>query len=221
MKLAVYILVTVGSSLLVFASYRKVLPISLAETFGFLTGLLSVWLVVQENAWNWPVGIVNNIFFVIVFWKSRLFADMTLQFFYIALGFLGWHQWLYGGEKKSPLRISSVQWPLVVLLIPICVACTGGMTLYLRSVHDSAPFLDAFTTVLSLIAQYLLTKKFLENWHIWIAADLIYITLYLYRSLFLTSLLYLIFLAMCIAGWKAWRDSLSSLATSPSFQPEL
>src|SRR5579863_9351515 len=135
MRIAAYTFATLVSGFLIFASYRKLLPITLSETFGFLTGLLSVWLVVRENVWNWPVGIVNSIFFVFVFWHARLFADMSLQFLYVALGFLGWYQWLYGGEQKSALHISSIKWPLVAILSLVGLVATAGMTLYLRSVH--------------------------------------------------------------------------------------
>jgi nicotinamide mononucleotide transporter len=221
MKIAAYILSTVCSCLLVVASYKKFLPISLSEAFGFITGALCVWLTVKENIWNWPVGIANDIFFVVVFWESRLFADMTLQFLYIALGFLGWYQWLYGGEQKSPLRISSIGWRLAFALLIATFAVTAALTIYLRSVHDSAPFWDAFTTVLSLVAQYLLTRKILQNWLVWITADFIYIGLYLYKGLALTSLLYLIFLLMCVAGWREWRASLSALPTTNPLLPEL
>jgi nicotinamide mononucleotide transporter len=219
MRIAAYTFATLVSGFLIFASYRKLLPITLSETFGFLTGLLSVWLVVRENVWNWPVGIVNSVFFVFVFWHARLFADMSLQFLYVALGFLGWYQWLYGGEQKSALHISSIKWPLVAILSLVGLAATAGMTLYLRSVHDSSPFLDALTTVLSLIAQFLLTKKILQNWYVWMTADVLYIGLYLYKGLALTSLLYLVFLSLCCLGWKEWRTTFLALPSSPRIQP--
>jgi nicotinamide mononucleotide transporter len=76
---------------------------------------------------------------------------------------------------------------------------------YLVSIGDSAPFLDALTTVMSLAAQYLLTKKFIENWYIWLAVDVIYVGLYFSRGLYLTAVLYAIFFGMCLVGLKEWR----------------
>jgi nicotinamide mononucleotide transporter len=90
-------------------------------------------------------------------------------------------------------------------LAGIGVAATAGMTVLLASVHDSAPFLDALTTVLSLIAEYMLARKLLESWWVWITADVIYIGLYTYRSLYLTAVLYALFLAMCLVGLVRWR----------------
>jgi nicotinamide mononucleotide transporter len=81
------------------------------------------------------------------------------------------------------------------------------LTTYLQHIQDSAPFWDALTTVLSLVAQYMLNKKFLENWYGWILADLIYIPLYIFTHLYLTSLVYVIFLTMCLVGYRAWRQS--------------
>jgi nicotinamide mononucleotide transporter len=89
------------------------------------------------------------------------------------------------------------------------VAATAAFTPYLRSVGDASPLLDALTTVLSVEAQYLMTRKVIEHWLVWMAADVIYIWLYTERGLYLTSLLYVVFLAMCVAGWREWRREVS------------
>jgi len=117
----------------------------------------------QRNVWNWPVGIANNIFYVVVFWRARLFADMSLQFVYIALGFLGLYRWLYGGKKHDALRITRINAKTTLYLLIFIAAAVSSLTMYLRRVQDAAPFLDACTAVLSICAQYLLTKKILEN----------------------------------------------------------
>jgi nicotinamide mononucleotide transporter len=212
MKRTAYALSILGASLLVLASYTHYVPISLPEVLGFITGAICVWLVVKENIWNWPIGIANELFFVILFWRARLFADMGLQFLYIALGFLGWYRWLHGGQGHSALRIARIQMRSAIVLAAVGTASTLALTLYLRSIHDAAPFWDALTTVLSVIAQYLLTKKIVENWHVWIAADIIYVGLYLYKGLALTALLYLIFFVMCVIGAREWRASITSIA---------
>ena len=88
-------------------------------------------------------------------------------------------------------------------------AATAGLTVFLRYVNDSAPFLDALTTALSLGAQYLLNRKAVENWLLWMTADVIYIYLYFARGLQLTAVLYLVFLGLCVAGLRSWLKSLS------------
>lgn len=193
---------------LTWAAWRQLLPMTLTEVLAFISGVLCVWLTVKENIWNWPIGILNSAFFAWLFWNSRLFADMSLQGVYIVLGILGWYWWLRGGTGRTALRVSRAGWRTWLMLGGFTVVATWGMTVYLRHVQDAAPFLDAFTTVLSLDAQYLLTKKLLENWYFWITADLIYIGLYNVKHLHLTSVLYVIFLLMCLVGVREWRATL-------------
>ena len=207
MKKTIYIFSALVSLFLIIGSIAGFLPISLAEVLGFITGGLCVWLTVKENIWNWPIGIVNSVFFAILFWQSKLFADMSLQFIYIVLGFLGWYWWLHGGKNKKELEISNTNTVTWIGLTIFTVIATYFIMLYLRSVADSAPLLDALTTVLSLDAQYLLTKKIIENWWFWIIADVLYIGMYAYKNLYLTAILYLIFFCMCIRGFIEWRTT--------------
>ncbi|MHB1459097.1 MAG: nicotinamide riboside transporter PnuC [Armatimonadota bacterium] len=200
-------LITVSLGLVV-GAWSKQLPIGLTEALGFVTGAICVLLIVEENIWNFPIGIANNIFFIILFISAGLYGDMGLQVIYIALAFHGWYEWLRGGTNRTSLRISRASIRMWMLLIPVGVVSTWMLTLYLTRINDTAPFLDALTTVLSLIAQYLLNLKRIENWWIWITADVIYIGLYMYKGLYLTSILYAIFILMCIAGLRAWHRSL-------------
>ncbi|HYT12576.1 MAG TPA: nicotinamide riboside transporter PnuC [Candidatus Nitrosopolaris sp.] len=193
------------SAALIAAALMHRIPMDITEVLGFVTGAWSVWLTVKENIWNWPVGIANSAFYVIVFANARLFADSSLNVLYVVIGFLGWYWWLRGGQNRTALRVGRVNVVSAVLLAALGGVATFGMTRFLFSVNDSAPFLDALTTVLSLIAEFMLARKLLENWYVWITADVIYIGLYTYRSLYLTALLYAIFLAMCIAGLVRWR----------------
>ena len=201
------LLFTVGSVVLLAGSWFHAIAFSITEDLGFITGALTVWLTVVENIWNFPIGIANDIFFFILFLQASLFADMGLQALYIILGFQGWYLWLRGGTNKTVLRVSNVSRKGLFILIFITVVATYGMTVYLQRIQDSAPFWDALTTVLSIVAQYMLNKKFLENWYFWILADLIYIPLYVYEQLYLTSIVYLIFLVMCLLGVRAWVRS--------------
>ena len=198
---------TVGSVALLAGSWFHVIPFSITEDLGFITGALTVWLTVVENIWNFPIGIANDIFFFILFLQARLYADTGLQVLYVILGFQGWYLWLRGGKNKTALQVSNASRKELLLLILITAVATYAMTLYLQHVQDFAPFWDALTTALSIVAQYMLNKKFLENWYGWILADVIYIPLYAYEQLYLTSVVYLIFLGMCLLGLRAWQKS--------------
>jgi len=182
---------------------------SLTESLGFVTGGACVYLVVKENVWNFPVGIANSVFFLVLFAGARLFADAALQIVYIALGFQGWYLWLRGGENRTPLKVERASLKLLAGVAAFVVAATAGLTIFLRYVQDSAPFLDALTTALSLGAQYLLNRKAIENWLLWMAADVIYIYLYFAKGLQLTAVLYFVLLCMCVAGLRSWLKTMS------------
>ena len=199
---------------LVYASWRGWAPFGLApftmtEALGFVTGALCVYLVVRENVWNFPVGIANTALLFVLFAGARLYGDAALQLVYIALGFQGWYLWLRGGENRTALGVGRASRRLLAGTAVFVLAGTIAMALALRAANDSAPVLDAFTTVLSLAAQYLLNRKAVENWLLWIVADVIYVHLYFARGLRLTAVLYLVFLCLCLAGLRSWRRSLS------------
>lgn len=192
---------------MIVASWQQILPVPMTETLGFVTGAACVYLVVQQNVWNFPLGIANNIFFLVLFSQSRLFGDAALQIVYIALGIQGWYQWLRGGANRTSLKISKISLRLFLIVCAVVPLATWGLVILLRAISGAAPLPDALTTVLSLAAQFLLNRKILENWWFWIVADVIYIYLYIARGLQLTAVLYGIFLCLCIAGLLAWRRS--------------
>jgi nicotinamide mononucleotide transporter len=181
-------------------------PTSWAELLGFATGLLTVWLVVRQHIVNWPLGIANVLLLMLVFWTAGLYADACLQLVYVALGLYGWWQWRYGGHGRTELavrRTTAGEWAVLAVA---GVAVTAGLWLFLDTLTDSTvPLPDAVTTALSLLATYGQTRKLLESWWFWIAADIVYIPLYGYKDLWLTAILYVAFLALCGLGLAAWR----------------
>lgn len=203
-----------ASLALVYASWVGWAPFGLApfgmtEALGFVTGAVCVYLVVRENVWNFPLGIANSAFFLVLFAGARLYGDAALQIIYIALGFQGWYLWLRGGEHRTPLKVEHASRRLLAGVGAFVVVGTIGLTFFFRYVNDSAPFLDALTTALSLGAQYLLNRKAVENWLLWMTADIIYIYLYFTRELHLTAVLYFVFLGLCVAGLRSWLRTMS------------
>jgi nicotinamide mononucleotide transporter len=184
--------------------------VSVAELLGFVTGAASVWLTVLARIGNFPVGITNSAFFLVLFLSARLFADSGLQVVYIVLGFAGWWQWLHGGPERSRLTVARSGWPLLACCVGFAALATWGPTVLLEAAHDIAPFWDALTMAVSLAAQFLLNCKKIENWAFWIAADLVYIPLYVVKRLDLTAVVYVLFLAMPLAGLSGWRRLLRS-----------
>jgi len=182
--------------------------VSVAELLGFLTGAAGVWLTVLARISNFPVGIANSAFFLVLFLAARLYADSALQVVYIVLGFAGWWQWLHGGADRSALVVARSGWRLLAGCAVLAAAATWGLTVLLARVHDVAPFWDALTTAVSLAAQFLLNCKRIENWAAWIVVDVIYVPLYVVKRLDLTAIVYMLFLGMCLAGLTAWRKAL-------------
>jgi nicotinamide mononucleotide transporter len=207
MKFKFFLLSIVGTVFLLLLSYLKILPMSMIEVLGFSTGAVCVWLATREDVMSWPIGIANGIFFVILFFQARLYGDMGINILYIVLGILGWYWWLKGGKNKSELKVASTPVITKATLVVVGIIGTYGMMKYLGSIGDVSPFLDGLTTVLSLIAQYMLTRKYIENWYVWIMADVFYIYLYFIKNLYLTGILYVLFIIMCIIGLKRWRQS--------------
>jgi len=209
--------VCVASLALVMAALGRA---SALEAVAFGTGAVAVWLVVKENIWNFPIGIINTAGYSVVFFQARLYGDASLNVLYCVLGVIGWYLWLHGGEHRTKLQVSRAA-PLELSLVAIAV---GLSTLLLwKTLHflgGSASFWDALTTSLSLGAQWLLNRKKVENWHIWIVADVIYVPLYVSRGLTLTAVLYAVFLVMATIGLFRWREVCSEREAGPS-SPEM
>jgi nicotinamide mononucleotide transporter len=185
---------------------------NLYETMAVVTGLLSVWLTVRENIWCWLTGLFSVIFYLIVFYQTKLYADMGLQVIYIYLQLYGWYQWLYGGKNRSQLRVSRSTAKLDALLALIGVAGTAALAYMLSSLTDaSLPLWDSAATVLSLIAQWMMAKKILECWLVWITADVLYVGIFFYKGLYQSLGLYTVFLILATLGYFEWRKSLQRL----------
>lgn len=181
------------------------------ELLGFVFGVATLWLLVQQNIWNWPIGIANNLFYIVVFFQSRLFADMTLQVFFIVVSVAGWYLWLRGGEHHSHLQVRRT--PAVQFASTLAAGAVLALfwAALLARINDAAPLLDAATAIFSIVAQYLMARKYIENWYLWIAVDVVSIGLYAYKHLLLTAVLYAIYLAFCFAALVAWNRSLRAV----------
>ena len=138
------------------------------------------------------------------------YGDMALQVLFIAICLLGWYRWLFGGPEHSRLRVTHITTREAIVYTFLGISATAVFTPYLRSVGDASPLLDALTTVLSVEAQYLMTRKVIEHWWVWMAADILYIYLYASRHLYLTSVLYVVFFAMCVVGWRDWQRDIAA-----------
>lgn len=196
-------------------------PFTMADIAGFTTGALCVWLVTREHPANFPVGIANNIFFFILFTDVRLFADAGLQVVYLVLGVIGWYWWLRGGQGGTELQVSRANRTELWWCLGVFVVGWMILTQILYAADGAAPPIDAATTMAALVAQYLLNRKRLESWYVWIAVDVVSVPLYLWRDLPLTGLLYLGFIGLCLSGLAKWRRSLAEQTGDEPAPPTL
>lgn len=183
---------------------------SAIEWIAVAFGIVSVYLSVREKIWSWPTAIVNVSLYVYIFWHAKLYGDMGLQVFYICISVYGWWNWLYGGENRSELRVTRLSRRGAMVLPFVFVTGAAALGALLHHYTDAAlPWADASLTVASLIAQYLMTRKVVENWLIWVAADVGYIAMYIYKELYPTAFLYAVFLVLAAMGFFQWRRSLA------------
>jgi nicotinamide mononucleotide transporter len=172
-------------------------------------GLVSVYLSAREHIVSWPTAIVNVAIFFVLFWRAKLYADAVLQLVYLALSAYGWYQWLYGGVEHSRLKVSRATPRHWMVLVPLFLVVGVGLGALLDRFTDSpVPYFDALLTSASLAAQWMMTRKLLENWLVWIAADVVYVPLFIQRGLPLTAVQYAVFLVLATVGWRGWRASL-------------
>lgn len=200
-----HIMVALAGVLFCIAAYAGVIPIDGLESAAFVTGAYSVWWAAKNSVWNFPISIVNCSLFIILFWEARLYADMGLQLVYIALSLIGIYSWLWGGAAKTPLPIRSLglrQGLLVVLATAVFAIVLHEI---LIRVGGAAPWADGILTAASIAAMTLMVRRLITSWFVWISVDVAYIWLFWSRGLHLTSVLYLVFLAMCLYGLAHWR----------------
>ncbi|MBI2406856.1 MAG: nicotinamide mononucleotide transporter [Gemmatimonadetes bacterium] len=183
------------------------------ELTAVVFGLVSVYLSAREHIVSWPTAIVNVAIFAVLFWRAKLYADAALQLVYLALSVYGWYEWLFGGAQHSRLQVSRASRRQWLIVLPLFLF--GGLLLGAlldRYTDSPVPYFDALLTSASLVAQWMMTRKLLENWLIWIAADLVYVPLFIQRGLPLTAVQYAVFLLLAALGWHGWRQSLRGQA---------
>ncbi|MFW0782999.1 nicotinamide riboside transporter PnuC [Gordonia sp. CPCC 206044] len=177
-----------------------------AEILGFVTGAGCVLLAARRNVWTFPLGIANNIVFIGLFTANGIYANVGLQVVYLLLGIHGWRNWL--ASRSEPTFVLQTPRRVVPLLVVTAVAAAGILWWVLdRHTDSTIPFYDAVTTSASLVAQYMLNRRWLQNWFVWIAVDVVYVGMYAITGLPVTAALYMLFIVMCVLGYLGWRGS--------------
>lgn len=178
-------------------------------------GLLCVVLTIRRSIWCWPTGLVQVLLFIIIFFHARLYSDLLLHVVYVGMQIYGWWAWLRGGQERKPLAITRLSAPAGASWCLAAVVGIGGLGFTMNSwTNADLAYWDAATTVLSLIAQYLLARKILENWLVWIAVDVLCVGIYATKGLYVTTGLYAVFLVLAVMGLIAWQRTLKTRLVS-------
>lgn len=187
------------------------------EIVAVLFTLANVWLMVKENIWGWPAAIVGVTLYALVNYEARLYSNAGLQIVYLVLSVHGWYEWLHGGENRSALVVTRTSRRAWMICLVAGFAGTIALLFLLRTPGDAAlPFWDAFTTAFSLVAQWMMNKKLLENWILWLLVDIIYVPIYAARTYYLTAGLYAVF---CVIAWRGWVEWKRSIRPAPIAEP--
>lgn len=188
---------------------------NLLEWVAAAFGVVSVWLSTREHIASWPTALVNTALYFVVLQRAHLYANAWLQVFYFALSLYGWYEWKFGGAGRTELPVSRTTRGQALVLVPIGLAGALGLGLLLARTTDAAlPWIDSALAVTSLLAQWMMTRKLLENWVVWVVADVAYVAMFLSKGLYVTAGLYAVFLVLAAKGFFDWRRSWQARASS-------
>jgi len=179
------------------------------EVLGIITSLICVWLNTRQNVWGWFWAIVSSGIYAIIFWQSNLKSDAELQIVFILLSLYGVYEWKFSTSEKSMLPVTKIPLLLAIICL-IFLVVFAAISGYIHSQYlgASLPYLDAGLTAISLIATWMTARKYLENWILWIGANIFYVGMYIYKELNGTSILYILLIVLAVKGFMDWRKSI-------------
>jgi len=187
------------------------------ELTGLISGLLCVWLLIRQNIWTFPIGLLYSVVSVLVFSQERLYADVLLNAYYVLMNGYGWYYWLYGGGQRTPGTLPvtftppRIRWALIVLVAAATLAM--GWFLDTRTNAD-LPYWDSATTTMSFAAMWMTARKYIDNWVVWLVVDVIATGMYTYKGIDFYAVLYGVYLIMAVMGWRAWKRAMSPASSS-------
>jgi len=181
------------------------------EVLGSVFGLLYILLSIKQNIWCWPIGFITSALYIYVFFVTKFYADMGLQVYYLIVSLYGWYHWMFGSKsrKQDDLKISKTKIKLGIRLFVINAILFVFIAFILVNYTDSeVPYWDAFTTAASFVATWMLARKILEHWIIWIIVDSVSLGLYIYKGLYPTVILFTVYTGLAILGFIEWKKEL-------------
>ena len=181
------------------------------EAIAVVFGIVSVWLNARQNVLGWATGLVNVALYTWIFFKGQLFALMGLQVVFFVISLYGWYQWIRGGQQHAGVAVSRIPVRLGATLVAGSVVLTAALGWALKTyTGDQQPYVDSGLSIVSMAGQWMMARKYLETWGVWIGVNLVAVPLFLVRAEYPTALQYTVFLGLGISGLVQWRRSLAS-----------
>jgi nicotinamide mononucleotide transporter len=183
--------------------------VSAFEIVAAAFGIVSVFLSTRQNVWSWPTSLVNVSMSSFVYFRQGLYATMALQAIFAAISIYGWYEWLFGGKNKTELKVTRIPSTLGRTLIALTAVGTLVMWYLLdRHTPDTHPFIDTIFFTVSVAAQWMMARKYVECWPIWIAINCIAVPFFFIIDSYPFMIQYAVFLCLAIMGWRHWKASL-------------
>lgn len=196
--------------------------VSWLELTGFILALANVICSVRESHWAWPLAIVSSALYVWLFYVSKLYGESGVNLFFVASAVWGWWQWLFGHRRGSQAPLAPVRMHgHMVLQIAVAswIFLWIAVSMILSKTTDTdVAWADGFVTSGSVIGTVLLARKYIENWPVWLVVNAASITLFVYKSLWLTALLYAILFGLSAWGWRVWHVRLALFNGAPPLE---
>lgn len=188
------------------------------EILGTLVGLVYLWLEYKASIYLWIAGIIMPAIYLFVYYDASLYADFGINIYYLLIAVYGWIVWKYGGNKEQKAALPITHTPRNQYL-PLTGTFLGTWVLIawvlIRFTDSSVPWLDAFTTALSIVGMWMLARKYLEQWIAWIGVDIVSTGLYIYKELNFTAILYGIYTLIAIFGYMKWKKMMNANKEHP------
>ncbi len=182
---------------------------SVIEYVAFVSLVLYVYFATKQKAIAWGLSLVGLVLFIVINYQASLYGEIPLQFVYILLSFYGWYQWRYGGSKETVLKVTFTSLNLWLVLLILGIFGTVLIGYVLSSYTAMAiPYWDAATTAFSLVGTWMLARKKLENWVVWMVVDTFYTVIYFDKDFFLMTMLYGLYVVFSFIGIYRWYRSM-------------
>jgi nicotinamide mononucleotide transporter len=191
--------------------------LNIYEIIALVAGVASVFLISRQSVWGWPLGIVNVIALAVIYLETKMYANVALQIAFLIVNIYGW--WSWGKRKKeatkSSIRVAKI--PKLILYFSIAVIMTFPIWFFIAGyteikIDPKLAFFDAYTTSFSIVAQYMLARKYLQNWLMWMCADIVYIPVCIFNGLYVVTIFYLVVFSISISAYFAWKKQLKGKA---------